>query len=190
MSRPRPIPLYPNWRFPMRTPTLPMLVLICAVAGCTGDTPTALSTGGGATVRAAANAAVLPFHGTVDSASHVAVYDFGTNTAFIHLVGTGTATHLGRYTLVVDYVLSLVTIAGSERMTLTAANGDVLTAEGTAQGAPSEDGQSLSSLESLTITGGTGRFAGATGSFILRQVNIAADRNSSGSFDGTISLSR
>jgi len=174
----------------MRTPTLPMLVLICAVAGCTSDAPTTLSTGGGATARAAANAAVLPFHGTVDSASHVAVYDFGTNTAFIHLVGTGTATHLGRYTLVVDYVLSLVTIAGSERMTLTAANGDVLTAEGTAQGTPSEDGQSLSSLESLTITGGTGRFAGATGSFILRQVNIAADRNSSGSFDGTISLGR
>ena len=174
----------------MRTPTLTMLVLICAVAGCTGDTPTALSTGGGATARAAANAVALPFHGTLDSASHTPVYDFGTNTAFIHLVGTGTATHLGRYTLVVDYALSLVTIAGSERMTLTAANGDVLTAEGTAQGTPSEDGQSLSSLESLTITGGTGRFAGATGSFILRQVNLAADRASSGSFDGTIALER
>ena len=174
----------------MRTPTLPMLVLICAVAGCTSDAPTAVSTGGGATARAAANAAVLPFHGTVDSASHVAVYDFGTNTAFIHLVGAGTATHLGRYTLVIDYELSLVTVAGSERMTLTAANGDVLTAEGRAQGTPSEDGQSLSSLESLTITGGTGRFAGATWSFILRQVNIAADRNSSGSFDGTIGLGR
>jgi hypothetical protein len=174
----------------MRTPTLPMLVLICAVAGCTGDMPTALTPGGGATARAAANAAVLPFHGAVDSASHVAVYDFGTNTAFIHLVGTGTATHLGRYTLVVDYVLSLVTIAGSERMTMTAANGAVLTAEGTAQGTPSEDGLSLRSLESLTITGGTGRFAGATGSFVLRQVNIAADRNSSGSFDGTINLDR
>src|SRR3954466_14020194 len=112
----------------MRTPTLPlsMLVLICAVAGCTGDPPTALSTGSGATARAAANAAVLPFHGTLDSASHVPVYDFGTNTAFIHLVGAGPATHLGRYSLVVDYVLSLVTIAESEQMTLTAANGDVL----------------------------------------------------------------
>jgi hypothetical protein len=174
----------------MRTLTLPLLALICAVAGCTGDAPTALSTRGGATARATANASALPFHGTVDSASHVAVYDFGTNTAFIHLVGAGTATHLGRYTLVTDYELSLLTLAGSERMTLTAANGDVLTAEGTAQGAPSEDGQSVSSLESLTITGGTGRFAGATGSFILRQVNIAADRNSSGSFDGTISLGR
>jgi hypothetical protein len=75
-------------------------------------------------------------------------------------------------------------------MTLTAADGDVLTAEGTAQGTPSEDGQSLSSLERLTITGGTGRFVGATGSFVLRQVNLAADRNSSGSFDGTISLGR
>jgi hypothetical protein len=174
----------------MRTPTLPVLLLICAVAGCTGDTPTAISTGGGATARVAANAAVLPFHGTVDSASHIAVYDFGTNTAFIHLVGTGTATQVGRYTLVVDYALSLLTTAGPERMTLTAANGDVLTAEGTARGTPSEDGQSLSSLESLTITGGTGRFVGATGSFVLRQVNLAADRNSSGSFEGTISLGR
>ena len=174
----------------MRTPTLPVLLLICAVAGCTGDAPTAISTGGGATARASASAAVLPFHGTVDSASHIAVYDFGTNTAFIHLVGTGTATHVGRYTLVVDYALSLLTTAGSERMTLTAANGDVLTAEGTAQGTPSEDGQSLSSLERLTITGGTGRFVGATGSFVLRQVNLAADRSSSGAFDGTLSLGR
>jgi hypothetical protein len=174
----------------MRTPTLSLLLLTCVVAGCTGDTPTALSARGGAAAHAAANAAALPFRGTVDSGSHTAVYDPGTNTELIHLVGTGTATHVGRYTLVSDYALSPVTIAGPERMTLTAANGDVLTAEGTAQGTPSEDGLSVNSLEWLTITGGTGRFAGATGSFVLRQVNLAADRVSSGSFDGIISLGK
>ena len=55
-------------------------------------------------------------------------------------------------------------------------------------GAPSEDGLTLNSVESATITGGTGRFAGATGYFTLRQVNLAIDRASYGSFAGRITL--
>lgn len=174
----------------MRTPTIPLTLLTIALIGCTDHLPTALSdsvrTGG---VRSLANRVALPFRGTED-ASHTSSYDPQTNTGHIHLVGTGTATHLGRYTVVSDIAVDPATLAGTERMTLTAANGDVLTAEAIVQGMPSGDGVTLNALISATITGGTGRFAGATGSFVLRRVNLAPDRRSSGSFDGTIGLYR
>jgi hypothetical protein len=173
----------------MRNPTLSLLLLTCVVAGCTGDTPTALSSGGrAAPASTARSGAVLPFHGALET-SHTAINDFETGTAIIHVEGTGTATHLGRFTLVADVRLDFLTGSGPERMTLTAANGDVLFATGTGQAVPREDGQTVNTLESMTITGGTGRFVGATGSFVLTQVDVTPDRSSSASFDGTITLS-
>ena len=146
----------------------------------------ALSAGAsGAAARAAKSGTALPFHGTLE-ASHTSRLDPETNATLIHVVGTGTATHLGRFTLVTD-----VTFAGAEaveRMTLTAANGDIIFATGTGQVVPSDDGLTLDTVEDMTITGGTGRFAGATGSFILRQLDVAPTHSSSASFKGTISL--
>jgi hypothetical protein len=175
----------------MHTRAIPLILLTFVLAGCSDDLPTALSAGNRATsVRANPDRADLPFLGTLDRASHMIQFDPGTNTFLIHLVGTGTATHLGRFTLVVDYALDPATTSGPEQMKLAAANGDTLFATGRAQGTPSEDGQSLTSQEDLTITGGTGRFAGATGAFRLSQVDLAPDRFSSGSIVGTIGLVR
>ncbi|HUQ83629.1 MAG TPA: hypothetical protein VM076_20925 [Gemmatimonadaceae bacterium] len=173
----------------MRTPTLSLLLLTCVAAGCTGDTPTAVSGGGrSALASTARSGAALPLHGALET-SHTAVNDFTTGTALIHVEGTGTATHLGRFTMVADVRLDFLTGAGPERMTLTAANRDVLFATGTGQAVPGEDGQTVNTLESMTITGGTGRFAGATGSFVLTQVDVTPNHSSSASFDGTITLS-
>lgn len=164
------------------------LAAALAVVACSPDSsgsplaPTLppLSAGAsGATARAAAHGAALPFHGTLET-SH-SQPDPATNT--LRVEGTGTATHLGRFTLV-----TLVTVTGSEHMTLTAANGNVLFATGTGQLVPSEDGLTLDTMEDMTITGGTGRFAGATGSFILRQFDVAPTHSSSASFKGTISF--
>lgn len=171
----------------MRPPAIPLTVLTLALVGCADALPTAVPAGDRAAgARASADAVALPFRGTLDAASHTV--DPATYT--LHLVGTGTATHLGRFTL--ESALAFVpgTLTAAERMTLTAANGDRLFATGTAQGFPSADGTNLSSVEVLTITGGTGRFARATGSFTLRQVNLAPDRYSSGAFEGTIRLRR
>lgn len=174
----------------MRTPVAPLTLLTVALIGCTDHLPTALSAAGSTHAgRAAAERVAVPFRGTED-ASHTSAYDLQTNIGHIYLVGTGTATHLGRYTVESDIAVSLATLAGTERMTLTAANGDVLIAEGPVQGMPSADGMTLTALYSATITGGTGRFAGATGSFTLTRVNLAPDRRSSASFDGTIRLDR
>ena len=134
-----------------------------------------------------AASATLPFRGTVET-SQTAVYS--PPTALVHQEGTGIATHLGRFEFVNDLTLHLPTISGTAQSTLTAANGDVLTATMAAQGTPSADGLTLSTVESATITGGTGRFAGATGSFILRRVVDQLTHLSSGSFEGTISLAK
>ncbi len=175
----------------MRAPAIPLTFVVIAAVGCTDRLPTAPPTAvRAAAVAAAASDMPLPFRGTL-STTHTAVYDPATNIEIVHLVGDGAATHLGRYTWVSDIVFAdLPTLAGSETTTLTAANGDMLFAAGTAEGTPSEDGQSISSVETLTITGGTGRFTGATGSFVLRQAGLAPDRPSSGSFEGSIRFPR
>jgi len=133
--------------------------------------------------------AALPFHGSVD-ASQTAVYSPATNSALVHTEGTGTALQLGRFTLVSDLALDLATLTGIAQTTLTAANGDVIIATVAAQGIPSANGLTLATLESATITGGTGRFAGVTGSYVLQRVIVHATNTSAGSFDGTISLAK
>ena len=82
--------------------------------------------------------------------------------------GAGHASHLGRITLSTTETLDFVTTPGTlvirdGRLVMVAANGDELSwsYEGTAS-TPDEDGDS-SLTGTFVITGGTGRFSGATG---------------------------
>ena len=82
--------------------------------------------------------------------------------------GSGHASHLGRITLSTTETLDFVTTPGTlvirdGRLVMVAANGDELywSYEGTAS-TPDEDGDS-SLTGTFVITGGTGRFSGATG---------------------------
>jgi hypothetical protein len=74
--------------------------------------------------------------------------------------GSGRATHLGRFTLAAGEKVNLGTKTVTEGVyTLTAANGDTVTGTYSGQALPDLTGY----LVSGPITGGTGRFAGATG---------------------------
>ena len=106
----------------------------------------------------------------------------------VRLLGTGTATHLGRYTLVSDFTLTPATSTAAGQLTITAANGDVLTATFTGRSVTTAGVVAI--VETATITGGTGRFAGATGRFVLERRLTRATGLSVGSFEGTISLNR
>ena len=158
------------------------LVAALAVVACNNEV-TSSPASPTAPTRSAAIVA-LPLSGTVVS-GHTAVYPPGTSTALIHEEGTGTATHLGRYTWVEDLTLDLSTLTGTAQASLTAANGDVITATVVASGAPA-GGVFLNTVEVATITGGTGRFAGAEGSYVMKRTLNAATGASTGSFEGSV----
>ena len=86
--------------------------------------------------------------------------------------GSGNATHLGHFTLTYEFVVDLTTLAGSGSAHFIAANGDSLFAAVTGQAYPTQNPDVVSILEEYTIIGGTGRFAGASGSVtVMRDLN-------------------
>jgi hypothetical protein len=102
--------------------------------------------------------------------------------------GTGNATHLGLFTVEIAHVVNTVarTVTGSYEFT--AANGDTLIADVTGQFGPTlENPRVLLSVEAATITGGTGRFAGATGSVTVERLLNLDTFLTTVSFEGTIS---
>ena len=107
---------------------------------------------------------------------------------FVDGSGSGRATHLGRFTVTYEVVVDFLTHETFGSYLFTAANGDSLATDITGLGTPTENPDVHSIVEVHTITGGTGRFAGATGSFIKTSLLNLVTSVNSGSFDGTIVL--
>ena len=108
----------------------------------------------------------VPFKGTLN-AVEIDVIDPVTHVESLSGNGSGNATHLGRFA--VSYRVELDPSnpqVGTLYHHFVAANGDSLFSTGSAVG---EDvGPNMGHVvETHTITGGTGRFAGATGNFII-----------------------
>ena len=99
--------------------------------------------------------------------------------------GVGNATHLVRFTVDIPHLVIPPNGAGFYHFV--AADGDTLAAEFTGVSAPAAPGF-LYIVETATITGGTGRFTGATGSFVCERLYDIAAGETIGSFDGTISV--
>lgn len=132
---------------------------------------------------AAADHAV-PFKGTIRGNESV---DISPPSFSIDGSGGENSTHLGAFTCKWDFAGLLGESAAGPRR-FVAANGDVITTEGSAAGTPPDANGDQFVTEEHTITGGTGRFAGASGSFRLeRDVNFFSGVTS-GSFSGTINL--
>jgi hypothetical protein len=102
--------------------------------------------------------------------------------------GSGNATQLGLYTISYHALLNIPTLSASTSATLVAADGSSLSGTGTGQGTPTSTPGIVSIVETYTITGGTGRFAGATGNFTVERVLNRATLTSSGTISGTIVL--
>jgi hypothetical protein len=137
----------------------------------------------GTTLAASARKS-LPLKGSIEAQE---TYQVNGPTMFVTATGSGEATHLGRYTVRYEVQVDLPTGTGTGLSAqYVAANGDSLFAEGSGQATPTEDPSVFVVVETYTITGGTGRFAGATGSFTeTRRVNIGTGVTS-GTMDGTI----
>jgi hypothetical protein len=101
---------------------------------------------------------------------------------------TGNATQLGLFTLAIPHTVNRANMTATGSYQFVAANGDRLTASFSGKATPTPTPGVLSIVETATITGGTGRFAGATGSFTAARLFNTVTRKTAGSFSGTISL--
>jgi hypothetical protein len=127
-------------------------------------------------------AAETPFKGTVNAVETVEVV---FPTLSVTRDGTGTATYLGKFTEHTTLQVNIPTSHATGAATFTAANGDTLTASVVGQGT-STGPTTRSIVEVYTITGGTGRFADATGSFTLESTLDQTTGVSTGTFSGAI----
>jgi len=130
----------------------------------------------------------VPFKGTLEGVDVITPIDAQFLSSLMR--GTGDAAHLGRFTVVRTATVNLLTNTDIGSLAFTAANGDILTADYTGQASPTATPGVLSIVETAFISGGTGRFAGATGSFIVTRSFDLATNLTAGSFEGTISPAR
>ena len=110
-------------------------------------------------------------------------------TMFVDGTASGNATQLGSFTMSFQGEVYLPTLfAASESATLVAADGSSLFAEGSGQGTLTSTPGIVSIVETYTITGGSGRFEGATGNIVVERLVDRATLASSGTIHGTIVL--
>jgi len=126
----------------------------------------------------------VPFKGSLSGT--VTVTPLEPPLASVLIEAAGHASQLGRFTVEIPHIVNQAIRVGEGTYVFTAANGDTLTADFTGQATLLAPGV-LSTLETATVTGGTGRFVGASGSFTAQRMFFVATGETSGSFEGTIS---
>jgi len=131
----------------------------------------------------------LPFSGVIEGTED---FDFAHPSGIdIKILGSGEgkASQLGAFTATWDVDITLANQVQPVERTFVAANGDELYTEGFGAGTPPPD-QFV--VETHVITGGTGRFFGATGSLTVERWVFDVGNpgftglETSGSFDGFI----
>jgi hypothetical protein len=102
---------------------------------------------------------------------------------------TGTGTHLGQFSLTQEVTANFVNFTDTGSAQWTAANGDSIYTTVVGSAIPGDVVFTITEIH--TITGGTGRFSGAQGSFTVHRTHIVAPSADGthvtfGSFEGTI----
>jgi hypothetical protein len=127
----------------------------------------------------------VPFKGSLEGV--VTMTPLAPPFASVLVNATGNATHLGQFTLAIPHTVNRSTRTAIGSYQFTAANGDTLSADFTGKATPTATPGVLYIEETATITGGTGRFAGATGGFVCERLFDTTAGTTTGSFQGTIS---
>ena len=127
----------------------------------------------------------LRFKGSMQAVeTHVVTFP----TFTLDATGSGNATQLGLFTMSFQGEVFIPTLSGTTSAILVAADGSSLYTDGVGQGTVTENPDFVSIVEICTITGGTGRFDGASGSFTVERVIQRSTGLSSGTINGTIVL--
>jgi hypothetical protein len=133
-------------------------------------------------------ATAVPFKGHTENQA-ISAEPVDPEHVFVTTVGAGKATHLGKFTFVSPHLSGLLDFSIDGIQIITAANGDELHTTLTGNLAPQIDETRhvflVGSVDGK-ITGGTGRFANATGSFTFSLVFDTETAHSFAEIEGTI----
>ena len=138
-----------------------------------------------ALVGPAAAGEQVPFKGSLEGV--VTITPLTPPFVSVFIEATGKATHLGKFTLAIPHIVNRSNGTAIGSYEFTAANGDALFADFTGHSMPTATPGVLYIVEIATITGGTGRFAGASGGFTCERYFDTTTDETYGSFEGTVS---
>jgi len=127
----------------------------------------------------------IPFKGTLQSnESYSTIFP----TMFVTAQGSGEATLLGQITVNYQTKVNLSDLSQSGSVSFAGIYSDSLLAKGVGQAIEDRTPGMFSVVEIYTITGGTGRFARASGTLTLKRLVSVKAGITSGSFEGYIVL--
>ena len=139
---------------------------------------------GAAVAGPAAASDLVPFRGEMSGTATIT--PIAPPVVSVLLQTSGHANQLGSFTLVAPHTVNQSTLTATGTYTFTAADGSTLTATLAGTAALVAPGQ-LSISEEGVVTGGTGRFAGARGSFSTQRTFFPGTGQTHGTFEGWIS---
>lgn len=113
------------------------------------------------------NVARLPFKGTLRSDES---YSTIASTLFVTATGSGESTELGSFIANYHTEVNLLDLSEAESIQFTASNSNTLQAKGIGQAIEDRTPGMYNVIEIYTITGGTGRFKDASGTFTLKRL--------------------
>jgi len=127
----------------------------------------------------------IPFKGTLQSnESYSTIFP----TMFVTAQGSGEATLLGQITVNYQTKVNLSDLSQSGSVSFAGIYGDSLLAKGVGQAIEDRTPGMFSVVEIYTITGGTGRFARASGTLTVERVLNQVTGETSGTLNGIIVL--
>lgn len=136
---------------------------------------------------------LVPFHATAAGPFSLVV---APPNRFVTAFAEGEATHLGRFEVVTRNIVNLTPVVVPNCATLgtneiyssvfTGANGDTITLAGTGTGCPTS-ATTVVIMDTATVTGGTGRFEGASGTITVHADVDRATLTAVDTYDGTLS---
>jgi hypothetical protein len=139
--------------------------------------------GAGDQTASSAGTQLVPFKGSLEGQQTVTPIQ--PPFALVDGSAAGTGTHLGLFTVTFPHTVNFATSTGEGTYTFTAANGATLIAHFTGQ---AQRGVVTTIVENATVTGGTGRLSGVSGSFIVHRVFDPATGTTTGTFEGSIAF--
>ena len=132
----------------------------------------------------------VPFKGTFQGYDAVTLGPSAT-TIVVTTTGTGSGTLIGKFSFSEEVTADLTNGSHTGSALWIAANGDSISTSVAGTSAPSDNPNYFKITETHTITDGTGRFAGAQGSFPVDRMHAFASESDGthlafGSFQGTM----